>query len=100
MNLAYLRRQKIGTLHVPPFQPVSPYNRRITAYEFHCPKKTAREKWCRSSQKKASAGGLDKIWLKSGTRWARAFSNAGLKLEAKIPGYLKAKIQQVSLPCI
>jgi len=51
-------------------------------------------------KKKASAGGLDKIWLKSGTRWARAFSNAGLKLEAKIPGYLKAKIQQVSLPCI
>lgn len=68
---------------------VSPYNRRLTVYEFHLSGENGAGEMIRALAKKAGTRGMDKIWLKSSTRWARAFSNAGLKLEAKIPGYFK-----------
>ncbi len=68
---------------------VSPYNRRLTVYEFHLSGENGAETMAQVLAEKAGVYGLDKIWLKSSTRWARAFTKAGLKLEAKIPGYFK-----------
>lgn len=70
---------------------VSPYNRRITVYEFSLNRDKAAEEMVKVLVNKASENGLDKIWLKSETRYMDAFSWAGMKLEATIPGYYKGK---------
>jgi putative beta-lysine N-acetyltransferase len=68
---------------------VSPFNRRITVYEFDLNKAYGAAEMIRALVEKAGALGLDKIWLKSGVRWKQAFLQAGMKLEASIPGYYK-----------
>lgn len=70
---------------------VSPYNRRITVYEFNLLRDDGAGEMVRALAGKAAAHGLDKIWLKSQSRWKDAFSNSGMKLEATIPGYYKGK---------
>jgi len=68
---------------------VSPFNRRITVYEFDLKNECGAAEMIRALVEKAGAHNLDKIWLKSGARWKQAFLGAGMKLEASIPGYYK-----------
>lgn len=70
---------------------VSPYNRRITVYEFDLSRDKGAEEMVKALVKKATEYGLDKIWLKAETRYMDAFLKAGMKLEASIPGYYKGK---------
>jgi len=70
---------------------ISPYNRRITVYEFNLSLDNAAGEMVKALVKKASENALDKIWLKSETRYMNAFLMAGMKLEASIPGYYKGK---------
>lgn len=70
---------------------VSPYNRRITVYEFALIQEYGAGEMIRFLVEKAGVHGLDKIWLKSGARWKQAFLSAGMKLEASIPGYYKGE---------
>lgn len=70
---------------------VSPYNRRITVYEFDLVRDHGAGEMVQVLVEKAKAHGLDKIWLKSGTKWKHAFLSAGMKLEASIPGYYKGE---------
>ncbi len=66
---------------------ISPYNRRITVYEFNLTRDHAAGEMVKLLAGKASENGLDKIWLKSKTGYMNAFTEAGMKLEASIPGY-------------
>lgn len=70
---------------------VSPYNRRITVYEFNLTRDKGAEEMLKVLAGKASRNGLDKLWLKSETRYMNTLANAGMKLEASIPGYYKGK---------
>ncbi|TEB05472.1 N-acetyltransferase YodP [Pelotomaculum schinkii] len=70
---------------------VSPYNRRITVYEFNLTRDHAAGEMVELLAGKALENGLDKIWLKSKTGYMNAFAGAGMKLEAAIPGYYKGK---------
>lgn len=70
---------------------VSPFNRRITVYRFNLTRHDGAEEMVRVLMEKARAQGLDKIWLKSVTRWENAFLDSGMKLEASIPGYYKGE---------
>lgn len=70
---------------------VSPYNRRITVYEFNLAQDRGAEEMVSVLKEKASENGLDKIWLKSKTGHMKTFTSAGMKLEASIPGYYKGK---------
>lgn len=70
---------------------ISPYNRRITVYEFTLAGDHGAGEMIMTLTRKARARGLDKIWLKSESRWADAFLNAGMKLEASVPGYFRGK---------
>lgn len=66
---------------------VSPFNRRITVYEFDLKRECGAGEMIGTLVEKAEAHNLDKIWLKSGVRWKHSFLSAGMKLEACIPGY-------------
>ncbi len=70
---------------------VSPFNRRITVYQFDLTRDCGAGELVQVLAEKAKAQGIDKIWLKSGTRWKDAFLSAGMKQEAIIPGYYKGK---------
>ncbi len=70
---------------------ISPYNRRITVYEFKLAQDKGAGEMLQVLAKKASAHGLDKIWLKSKARWRDVFLSAGMRLEATIPGYYKGE---------
>jgi putative beta-lysine N-acetyltransferase len=70
---------------------LSPYNRRITVYDFNLNRDKEAEEMVKVLVKKAVENGLDKIWLKSETKYMYAFSKAGMKLEATIPGYYNGK---------
>jgi len=70
---------------------VSPYNRRITVYEFNLTRDHAAGEMVELLAGKALENGLDKIWLKSKTGYMNAFTGAGMKLEAAIPGYYMGK---------
>ncbi|HBC92099.1 MAG TPA: putative beta-lysine N-acetyltransferase [Pelotomaculum sp.] len=70
---------------------VSPYNRRITVYEFNLTRDNAAKEMLKVLAEKASENSLDKIWLKSKTGYRNAFTGAGMKLEAAIPGYYKGE---------
>jgi putative beta-lysine N-acetyltransferase len=70
---------------------LSPYNNRITVYEFDLAQDRAAEVMVQALVKKASENDLDKIWLKAEPQYMNAFSTAGMKLEAYIPGYYKGE---------
>ncbi|MDD4335564.1 MAG: hypothetical protein PHY77_08165 [Desulfotomaculaceae bacterium] len=70
---------------------VSPFNRRITVYRFNLIRAAGAEEMVQVLTGKARAQGLDKIWLKCVTRWKNTFGDAGMKLEASIPGYYKGE---------
>ncbi|MDD4238656.1 MAG: putative beta-lysine N-acetyltransferase [Desulfotomaculaceae bacterium] len=70
---------------------VSPYNRRITVYEFNLAQDQGAEEMVKVLKEKASENGLDKIWLKSKTGYMETFISVGMKLEASIPGYYNGK---------
>lgn len=70
---------------------VSPFNRRITVYEFNLAGAEYAEEMLRVLEDKAASNGLDKIWLKSGEQWARAFLKAGMKPEALVPCYYRGR---------
>ncbi|MDD2443057.1 MAG: putative beta-lysine N-acetyltransferase [Desulfotomaculaceae bacterium] len=71
----------------------SPYNKRITVYDFELEGNEGAGKMVRVLTEKALKRGLDKIWLKSKVKWVHAFTSAGMQLEAKIPGYFMGKEQ-------
>lgn len=66
---------------------ISPYNRRITVSEFNLTGVEGADEMVRVLEGKAASNGLDKIWLKSGEKWGAALLDAGMRTEAKIPGY-------------
>jgi putative beta-lysine N-acetyltransferase len=66
---------------------ISPYNLRITVYEFLLSKEHHARAMIHTLEEKAVALGLDKIWLKSPVKLNRAFTNAGMIQEATVPGY-------------
>lgn len=70
---------------------ISPYNRRITVYEFNLAGLDGAVEMVRVLEGKAASNGLDKIWLKSEEEWAAALLKAGMKPEAKIPGYYRGR---------
>lgn len=70
---------------------ISPYNRRITVYGFNLTRDHAAKEMLKVLAEKASENSLDKIWLKSKTGYRNAFTDAGMKLEAAIPGYYKGE---------
>jgi len=66
---------------------ISHYNKRITVYNFNIAADDGVARMLQSLSEKAAAQGLEKIWLKTGSKWAYSFLSAGVKLEATIPGY-------------
>jgi len=70
---------------------VSPYNRRITICEFDLARDDGAVEMIRTLADRAAAEGLDKIWLKTGAGWERALTDAGMRLEATIPGYYRGE---------
>jgi|BioPla2DNA2_1021312.scaffolds.fasta_scaffold33370_2 putative beta-lysine N-acetyltransferase len=70
---------------------ISPYNKRITVYEFHLSRDSAAVEMVKTLDKKASENALDKIWLKSKAQYQTAFTIAGMRLEAYVPGYFRGK---------
>jgi len=70
---------------------VSPYNRRITICEFDLARDDGAGEMVRTLAERAIAEGLDKIWLKTGSKWRRALAGAGMRLEATIPGYYRGE---------
>jgi len=66
---------------------ISPYNRRITVYDFNLALDEGASEMVQTLSKKAAVQGFDKIWLKSRPKWAYSFFDTGVKLEAIIPGY-------------
>ncbi|OPX87655.1 putative beta-lysine N-acetyltransferase [Pelotomaculum sp. PtaB.Bin117] len=66
---------------------ISPYNRRITVYNFSLALDEGASAMVQTLSEKAAAQGFDKVWLKTGLKWAHSFLGAGVKLEAAIPGY-------------
>ncbi|ACV61521.1 GCN5-related N-acetyltransferase [Desulfofarcimen acetoxidans DSM 771] len=66
---------------------ISPYNKRITVYEFSLRLDNGIEEMIQILTEKASEYQLDKIWLKARARWKEKFLRSKMKLEASIPGY-------------
>lgn len=69
----------------------STHNRRITVNKFNLGRDEGAKEMITVLEGKAITHGLGKIWLKSGTRWAEAFTDAGMSVEAAIPGYYKGR---------
>ena len=67
---------------------ISPYNKRITVYDFSPTLYNGAEEMIQIVTEKALEYELDKIWLKTRAKWEAEFlSNGKVKLEASIPGY-------------
>ncbi|MDD4802761.1 MAG: putative beta-lysine N-acetyltransferase [Syntrophomonas sp.] len=70
---------------------ISPYNKRITVYEFNLTQDNAAVEMVNAIVKMALENDLDKIWLKSESQYWNDFSKAGMYMEAFIPGYYKGE---------
>lgn len=70
---------------------ISPFNRRITIYEFDLTLERGAAEMLQVLSQKACAHGLDKIWLKTCPEWRHAFQNTGMQMEASIPGYYQGE---------
>ena len=66
---------------------ISPYNKRITVYDFSPGLANGVEEMVQIVTEKALEYELDKIWLKSRAKWEEEFVRSKMKLEASIPGY-------------
>lgn len=70
---------------------ISPFNKRITVYKFNLTRGCGAAQMLQALTEKAGAQNLDKLWLKSPPTWEKNFLQAGMQLEASIPGYYLGK---------